>query len=66
MDVRLRVFAAIGAMIMGVFIVECGGDDEEDTPAPTVEKKPELVFGLDGDTYRDTRLFTISNLPVDD
>ena len=66
MDVRLRVFAAIGAMIMGVFIVGCGGDDKEDTPAPTVEKKPELVFGLDGDTYRNRRLFTISNLPVND
>ena len=65
MDMTLRVFVAIGAMIMGVFIVGCGGDDD-DSPAPTVEKKPELNFGLDGDTYRNRRLFKISNLPVDD
>ena len=67
MQLTLRVFAAIGVMIVGVFIVGCGdGDDEEaDSPAPTVEKEPEITFGLDGDTYRNRRLFKISNLPVD-
>ena len=44
----------------------CGGDGEEDSPVPTVEQKPALNFGLDGDTYRNRRLFKISNLPVDD
>ena len=62
----LRVFAAIGAVIVGIFIVGCGGDDEADSPVPTVEQKPALNFGLDGDTYRNRRLFKISNLPVDD
>jgi hypothetical protein len=62
----LRVFAAIGAVIVGIFIVGCGGDDEADSPVPTVEKEPALNFGLDGDTYRNRRLFKISNLPVDD
>ena len=62
----LRVFVAIGALIMGIFIVGCGGDDEADSPVPTVEQKPALTFGLDGDTYRNRRLFKISNLPVDD
>jgi hypothetical protein len=62
----LRVFAAIGAVIVGIFIVGCGGDDEADSPVPTVEKEPALTFGLDGDTYRNRRLFKISNLPVDD
>lgn len=66
MDMKLRVFIAIGALIMGVFIVGCGGDETEDSPAPAVEKEPEITFGLDGDTYRDKRLFKISNLPVDD
>ena len=62
----LRIFVAIGALIMGIFIVGCGGDDEADSPVPTVEKEPALNFGLDGDTYRNRRLFKISNLPVDD
>jgi hypothetical protein len=62
----LRVFAAIGAVIVGIFIVGCGGDDEADSPVPTVEQKPALTFGLDGDTYRNRRLFKISSLPVDD
>ena len=66
MDMTVQVFIAIGAMIIGVFIVGCGGDDDEDSPVPTVEKKPELNFGLDGDTYRNRRLFKVSNLPVDD
>ena len=65
MDMTLRVFVAIGAIIMGICIVGCGGDDD-DSPAPTVEKKPELTFGLDGDTYRNRRLFKISNLPADE
>ena len=62
----LRVFAAISAVIVGIFIVGCGGDDEADSPVPTVEQKPALTFGLDGDTYRNRRLFKISSLPVDD
>jgi hypothetical protein len=66
MDMALRVFVAVSAMIVGIFIVGCGGDDEEDSPAPTVEKEPAITFGLDGDTYRNRRLFKISNLPVDD
>ncbi len=66
MQMTLRVFAAIGAVIVGGFIVGCGGDDEEDSPAPTVEKEPEPTFGLDGDTYRNRRLFKVSNLPVND
>ena len=66
MQMTLRVFAAIGVMIVGVFIMGCGGDEEEDSPVPTVEQKPALTFGLDGDTYRNRRLFKISNLPVDD
>ena len=67
MNMALRFFAAIGAVIMGIFIVGCGGDDEvEDSPTPTVEKEPAPTFGLDGDTYRNRRLFKISNLPVDD
>ena len=65
MDMTLRGFVAIGVMIMGVFIVGCGGDDEADSPVPTVEEKPALTFGLDGDIYRNRRLFKISNLPVD-
>ena len=65
MDMTLRGFVAIGVMIMGVFIVGCGGDDEADSPVLTVEEKPALTFGLDGDTYRNRRLFKISNLPVD-
>ncbi len=66
MQMTLRVFAAIGVMIVGVFIMGCGGDEEEDSPVPTVEKEPAITFGLDGDTYRNRRLFKISNLPVDD
>ena len=66
MQMTLRVFVAIGAVIVGIFIVGCGGDDEADSPVPTVEQKPALNFGLDGDTYRNRRLFKISNLPVDD
>ena len=67
MGMKLRVFAVIVTMIVGGFIVGCGSeDDTEDSPAPTVEKEPELNFGLDGDTYRNRRLFKISNLPVDD
>jgi hypothetical protein len=62
----LRVFAAIGAVIVGILIMGCGGDGEEDSPAPAVEKEPEPTFGLDGDTYRNRRLFKVSNLPVDD
>ena len=57
MQMTLRVFAAIGAVIVGIFIVGCGGDDEEDSPAPTVKKEPEPTFGVDGDTYRNRRLF---------
>ena len=63
---KLRVLAAIGAMIIGIFIVGCGGDEDEDSPAPTVEKEAKPTFGLDGDTYRNRRLFKVSNLPVDD
>ena len=66
MDVTLKAFVAIGAMIVGILIVGCGGDDDVDSSAPTVEKEPELTFGLDGDTYRNRRLFKVSNLPVDD
>ena len=66
MNVTLRVFTAIGAVIIGIFIVGCGGDEEEESSNPTAEKKPALNFGLDGDTYRNRRLFKISNLPVDD
>ncbi len=66
MDTTLKVLVAIGAVIVGSFIVGCGGDDEADSPAPTVEKEPEVTFGLDGDTYRNRRLFKVSNLPVDD
>jgi hypothetical protein len=66
MDATLRVFAAIGAVVVGILIAGCGGDDEADSPAPTVEKEPEVNFGLDGDTYRNRRLFKVSNLPVDD
>ena len=66
MDTTLRVFAAISVMITGFCIVGCGADDEVDSPAPTVEKEPEITFGLDGDTYRNRRLFKISNLPIDD
>ena len=66
MSVTFRVFVAIGAIIVGVFIVGCGGDDAEDSSTPTVEKKPALSFGLDGDTYRNRRLFKISDLPADD
>ena len=67
MDMKLRVLAAIGVMIVGIFIIGCGGDnEEEDSAAPTVEKEPEPTFGLDGDTYRNRRLFKVSDLPVDD
>ncbi len=66
MAMALRVFVAVGGLIVGIYIAGCGGDDAEDSPAPTVEKEPEPTFGLDGDTYRDKRLFNISNLPVDD
>ena len=66
MEVTLRVIVAVGAMILGIFMVGCGGDDEEDSPAPTVEKEPAITFGLDGDTYRNRRLFKVSNLPVND
>lgn len=67
MNTPLKVVTAIGVMIVGVFIVGCGGgDDEADSPVPTVEKKPTLNLGLDGDTYRNRRLFKISNLPVED
>ena len=65
MDMTLRVFVAVGAMIVGIFIVGCGGDGEEDSPALTVEKEPAIIFGLDGDTYRNRRLFKVSDLPVD-
>ena len=65
MDMTLKVFIAVGGLIVGIFIAGCGGDIE-DSPASTVEKEPEPTFGLDGDTYRDKRLFKISNLPVDD
>ena len=65
MDATLKVFVAIGVMVVGVFIVGCG-NDEADSPVPTVEKNSEITFGLDGDTYRNRRLFKISNLPVDD
>ena len=66
MDMTLRIFVGVGVLIVGVFIVGCGGDDEADSSTPTVEKKPALSFGLDGDTYRNRRLFKISDLPVDD
>ena len=66
MQMTLRVFVAIGALIVGIFIMGCGGDDEEDSPAPAVEKEPEPAFGLDGDTYRNRRLFKVSNLLIDD
>ena len=67
MDMKLRVFAVIVTMIVGGFIVGCGSeDDTEDSPIPTVEKEPAINFGLDGDTYRNRRLFKVSNLPVDD
>ena len=66
MSITSKFFVAIGMMIVVGFIVGCGGDDAEDSPAPTVEKKPALNFGLDGDTYRNRRLFKISDLPVDD
>ena len=66
MQMTLRVFVAIGAVIVGIFIMGCGGDDEEDSPTSTVEKEPEPTFGLDGDTYRNRRLFKVSNLPIDD
>lgn len=61
----LRVFV-VGGLIVGIFITGCGGDDTEDSPAPTIKMEPEPTFGVDGDTYRDNRLFRISNLPVDD
>ena len=41
----------------------CGGDDAPESPT-TAEKQPALNFGLDGDTYRNRRLFKISNIPV--
>ena len=66
MDMKLRAVVAIGAIVVSVFVVGCGGDDEADSPTPTVEKEPEITFGLDGDTYRNRRLFKVSNLPVDD
>ena len=66
MAMILRVFIVIGAMIVGILTVGCGDDDEADSPVPTVEKEPELTFGLDGDIYRNRRLFKVSNLPVDD
>ena len=66
MDMTLRVLIAVGGLIVGIFIAGCGGDTTEDSPSPTVEKEPEPTFGFDGDTYRDKRLFKISNLPVDD
>ena len=66
MAMTMRGCAAIVAVIMGVFIVGCDGDDEEESSVPTVEEEPALHFGLDGDTYRNRRLFKISNLPVND
>ena len=66
MEATLRVFAAISAMIVVFCMAGCGADSEIDSPTPTVEKKPEIKFGLDGDTYRNRRLFKISNLPIDD
>ena len=61
----LRVLTAIGVVIMGICIVGCDDDNEAESPVPTVEEEPALNFGLDGDTYRNRRLFKISNLPVD-
>ena len=66
MGTALRIFVAVGVLIVGVFIAGCGDDKEADSPVPTVEKEPALNFGLDGDTYRNQRLFKISNLPIDD
>ena len=67
MDIKLRVLAAIGVMIVGIFIIGCGGDDAaEDTSVPTVKKESGPTFGLDGDTYRNRRLFKVSDLPIDD
>ena len=66
MAMTMRMYAAIVAVIMGLFIVGCDGDDEEESSVPTVEEEPALHFGLDGDTYRNRRLFKVSNLPVDD
>ena len=66
MAMTMRMYAAIVAVIMGLFIVGCDGDDEEESSVPTVEEEPALNFGLDGDTYRNRRLFKVSNLPVDD
>ena len=66
MDTTLRIFVVLGVLIVSVFIIGCDDENEADSPIPTVEKEPALKFGLDGDTYRNRRLFKISNLPVDD
>ena len=66
MYMTLRASIIVGAITVGFFMLGCGGDDEVDSPVPTVEKEPEIIFGLDGDTYRNRRLFKVSNLPVDD
>lgn len=66
MDTMLRVFAAVGVITVGIFMLGCGSDEEEDSPVPTVEEEQKIIFGLDGDTYRNRRLFKVSNLPVDD
>lgn len=57
---------ATSIMIAGFCVAGCGGDNEPDSPVSTVETEPKINFGLDGDTYRNRRLFKISNLPVDD
>lgn len=61
----LRAWIVISIMIIGFCVAGCGGDNEPTASVPTVEPEPKIKFGLDGDTYRNRRLFKISNLPVD-
>ena len=59
----LNTILLVALLTLLIGIAGCGGDDAPESPT-TAEKQPALNFGLDGDTYRNRRLFKISNLPV--
>ena len=53
-------------LLMSVFFIACGADEEVDEPSPTKVEQPAVVYGLHGDTYRNREyVFKVSNLPVD-
>lgn len=61
--VLFAVIPVINVSLVGVTNVGCGGKENE-SPPPVTEEKPTLNLGLNGDTYRDRRLFKIPNRPV--